>query len=117
MAELVDSGFRVLFDKDEDGRNISYAVEKNSGAKMEVDRRNNIYETEWQFLPWEDTKKTLSALTPFSRGPECASVSPLLAPLDEGPAAVAPVAAAEVAQCGATRGLGDAGAGTTGDQG
>ena len=62
VAELVDSGHRLVFDKDM-GVDISHMVNKASNVVVPVNRRNNTYETNWTVLPYQRAKhiQSLSA--------------------------------------------------------
>ena len=60
VAEVVDKGFRVVFDTDNKGRDTSHMVRKSDGHRVEFHRRNNVYEIDWDILPYQpaprDTK-------------------------------------------------------------
>ena len=53
VAEVVDKGFRVVFDTDQDGRDISHMVRKSNGQRVEFRRRNKVYEIDWDILPYQ----------------------------------------------------------------
>jgi hypothetical protein len=52
VAEVVDKGFRVVFDTDENGRDTSHMVRKSDGQRVEFNRRNKVYEIDWEILPY-----------------------------------------------------------------
>ena len=60
VAEVVDKGFRVVFDTDNKGRDASHMVRKSDGHRVEFHRRNKVYEIDWDILPYQpgpgDTK-------------------------------------------------------------
>ena len=53
VAEVVDKGFRVVFDTDQDGRDTSHMVRKSTGQRVEFRRRNKVYEIDWDILPYQ----------------------------------------------------------------
>ena len=53
VAEVVGKGFRVVFDTDQDGRDISHMVRKSNGQRVEFRRRNKVYEIDWDILPYQ----------------------------------------------------------------
>ena len=54
VAELVDGGQRVVFDK-ENGQDVSHMVDKKTGEILPMQRRNNVYEMDWEIVPWSET--------------------------------------------------------------
>ena len=64
VAEVVEKGFRVVFDADQDGLDISYMVRNSNGQRVEFRRRNKVYEVDWDILPYQTG---LEDETSFSR--------------------------------------------------
>ena len=64
VAEVVDKGFRVVFDTDQKGRDISHMVRKSDGQRVEFRRRNKVYEIDWDILPYQPAPEDT---TVFSR--------------------------------------------------
>ena len=56
VSEMVDQGKRVVFDADENGRDISYVMDKTTGEVLSISRNKRVYEFDFTVLPFAQAK-------------------------------------------------------------
>jgi len=56
VSQMVDKGYRVVFDAD-NGVDISYFVNKDTGSKIPIPRSGKTYEIEMEVIPFQEAKE------------------------------------------------------------
>ena len=51
IADMLDQGHRIFFDRDDCGQNVSVIVNKNTGKKLPIKERNRTFEIEMRLAP------------------------------------------------------------------
>ncbi len=104
---MVDANYTVIFAPDSHGVDCSRSIDQVTGETLYFERRKNVYEVDWQVVPYSELageKGDLNALGDAEEG-EWSALAMRLQKRRTGPSSLVPAAASSVVGNSSDHGL------------